>query len=139
MSGEKEPEGFRCVYVCVCMCVCVDLCVCLYTCAPWAPRVGEQPSSPPFTSQRPRLSHCSLICVSPSGQGCKVTAVILGDPWVSTCEYLDCTCSPSLAGRMRRWPCREAHGGWAAGAGHQMLAGGGGAAGWAAGDLHGCY
>ena len=135
MSGEKEPEGFRCVYVCVC----VELCVCLHTCAHWVSRVGEQPSSPLFTSQRPRPSHCSLICVSPSGQGCKAIAITLGDPWVSPRKYLDCAYSPSLARHTHRWPCREAHGGWVAGAGHQKLAGGGGAAGWTAGDLHGCY
>ena len=104
-----------CIRVCVCMCVHVNLCVCLHTCAPCAPRVGQQPSSPPFSppTHLPEASLLPLLsdlCV-PSGQGCKVTAVILGDPWVSPCEYLDCACSPSLARHMHRWPCREAHGG----------------------------
>ena len=100
---------------------------------------GGAAQQPLFTSQRPRPSHCSLICVSPSGQGCQATAITPGDPWVSPCKYLDCACSPSLARRTHRWPCQEAHGGWVAGAGHQKLAGDGGAAGWTAGDLHGCY
>ena len=121
------------------MCVCVGVPACRGVCM--SARVCTSGPSGWGAAQQPPV-HLSQALPAPllSDFLCVSFRAGLQRPLVLPWETPGCppvsTCSPSLAGQAHRWWGRETNGGWVARARHWMQAGGGGAVGQAAGDLH---